>query len=257
MSTIKQHSSSTLAAVFTISLSLLLAPGCSDDTSAGNDSTVPAQDSGAGLESSADLAPDSGPMADPQLKKLASWMTGSFSSEKQSLKDASYYHITLAMKRIWPALNPGQEYWLYVEQAVSGSNPYRQRIYRLKKVADIFESRVYEFSSATEMNKAVGAWKQAKPLAHLSPKDLVEKAGCTVLMKRDAGGAFYKGSTDAKKCLTTYNGATYTTSQVTVTAQALSSWDQGFDSSDKQVWGAVVGPYVFDKLQDLDKDLAN
>ena len=29
--------------------------------------------------------------------------------------------------------------------------------------------------------------------------------------------------------------------------EVLTSWDRGFDSNDKQVWGATSGPYVFKK----------
>jgi hypothetical protein len=44
------------------------------------------------------------------LKALASWMTGSFSSEEQSLSDTSYFDIRLKMVRIWPEQTDA--YWL-------------------------------------------------------------------------------------------------------------------------------------------------
>jgi hypothetical protein len=32
-----------------------------------------------------------------------------------------------------------------------------------------------------------------------------------------------------------------------VTANEITSWDRGFDSAGKQVWGATKGPYQFKK----------
>ena len=55
----------------------------------------------------------------------------------------------------------------------------------------------------------------------------------------------WAGSTQGKGCSSTLGGASYATSQVTVTPLELRSWDQGFDAAGKQVWGAEKGPYVF------------
>lgn len=59
------------------------------------------------------------PAADPELDRLASWITGSFSSEAQSVEDADFRHIVLHMARIWPARADGA--WFYVEQAAASA----------------------------------------------------------------------------------------------------------------------------------------
>ena len=38
---------------------------------------------------------------------------------------------------------------------------------------------------------------------------------------------------------------------MTLTEDLLQSWDQGFNSNDYQVWGAVKGPYDFDRLDTI------
>ena len=65
------------------------------------------------------------------LKKLAKCMTGTFSSQKQSLLDSTFFHISLHMTPIWKKSKDG--FWLYVEQAMATGldKPYRQRIYHL------------------------------------------------------------------------------------------------------------------------------
>jgi CpeT protein len=44
-------------------------------------------------------------------------------------------------------------------------------------------------------------------------------------------------------------GATYATSEVIIKNQQMISWDRGYDSSDRQVWGAEKGGYVFEKIR--------
>lgn len=230
-------------------LVLALLAGCSDD--GGN---APG-DGGPGADGVPDVttAPDSAPAASA-LQRLASWMTGTFDTEAQSKSDPTYYNITLAMKRIWPGKNDGT-YWLYVEQAVAGQLPYRQRVYRLEETAAGFSSRVYELYSPQLADAVIGAWKQPVPLASVTENELDEKVGCAVELSWNEDTQRFKGATKPEQCLTTHQGASYTESEVEVTAARLTSWDRGFDADGKQVWGAVKGPYLFDKVGNLDPDL--
>ena len=67
-----------------------------------------------------------------ELKSLAQWMEGSYSTQNQHLKDtANYFDIRLQIIPIWKDKKDG--YWFYVEQAVADyiDKPYRQRVYHL------------------------------------------------------------------------------------------------------------------------------
>lgn len=233
----------------TILITLLALAGCSDDDApAGVADSAVAADGG---------APDTSPpdsSAVDRLAQLAAWMTGGFSSAKQAQSDPTYYDVTLVMKRIWAkSKKPG--YWLYVEQAITGSKPYRQRVYYLEDKGGKLVSRVFDFKDPARRAAAVDSWKQADPLDTLGEADLVEKTGCGVVLTFDTAGAMFGGATEGKQCLSTLSGASYATSKVQVSKGKMTSWDQGFDSSDKQVWGAVAGPYVFDLVKDMDTDL--
>jgi hypothetical protein len=182
--------------------------------------------------------------ADPGLERLADRMTGSFSSAAQAAKDPDFYDIRLEMARIWPERADGA--WLYVEQAAADrvDQPYRQRVYRVRRVDDdLFESAVYELPAPGE---AVGAWKEPAPLADLSPADLVPRTGCEILLRRQPDGTF-EGSTLGRLCPSDLRGASYATSEVVLAEDLLTSWDRGFDASGEQVWGAETGPYRFRK----------
>lgn len=186
-------------------------------------------------------------------RQAAAWMTGDFDSYNQSQQHPSYYNITLRMKRIWPTRTDG--YWLYVEQAVSGSNPYRQRVYRVGMIDETrVGSDVCEFLNTTDMQNAVGAWALDDPLSDLTPDDFDLREGCTVFLTRTDADTFL-GGTEGKECASDLNGATYATSEATLTADQMRSWDRGYNAADEQVWGAVAGPYIFDKKQNFDSDL--
>jgi hypothetical protein len=184
------------------------------------------------------------PTADADLEQLALWMTGSFSSAAQSEADADFLHIVLHMTRIWLEREDGV--WLYVEQAVAeaADRPYRQRVYRVRRVGeDLFASTVYSFS---DPQSRAGEWRKASPLSDLDPTDLDERDGCTIFMKRRADGAF-EGSTLGRLCTSQLHGATWASSEVVITASTLVSWDRGWDDSGTQIWGAEKGGYRFNR----------
>jgi hypothetical protein len=71
------------------------------------------------------------------------------------------------------------------------------------------------------------------------------KDGCTVTLKYEDG--VYTGGTLEDKCPSDLRGAKYATTKIVLRPGRLNSWDQGFDVSGKQVWGAVEGGYIFVK----------
>ncbi|WP_299571600.1 chromophore lyase CpcT/CpeT [uncultured Shewanella sp.] len=173
---------------------------------------------------------------------LLEWMQGHFDSQQQSIDDKDFYNIHLNMVQIWPKDNST---WLYVEQAAAThlNKPYRQRVYEVTALSDTkFASKVYTFEND---KRFAGAYKNEAPLNELTPSDLTEKAGCTVFLTWSEAEQHFAGSTDEKTCLSQLRGATYATSEVTVTKDSILSWDRGYDSEDKQVWGAEKAGYIF------------
>ncbi len=180
---------------------------------------------------------------------LKTWMLGAFSSVRQSQEDPSFFNVHLHMVEVWPARADGP--WIYVEQAMSDAldKPYRQRVYRLSALGGgLYESAVYELADSPEQAQAfAGAWKSDKPLAELSPDALKRKDGCEVVLRYFPELNAFKGGTLAANCPSSLRGAAYATSQITLTPTMLESWDRGYDASGKQVWGAVKGPYRFER----------
>ena len=182
--------------------------------------------------------------SEAELKRLAGFMAGSFSSKEQAAEDKAFFDVRLHMAPIWT--DRKGEHWLYVEQAMAGAleKPYRQRVYKLVWKDGDPVSVVYTLPG--DALKFAGAWKKPEVLAKLKPTDLTEREGCAIVLKKKTDGN-YSGSTVGKGCASDLRGAKYATSEVTITADTLTSWDRGYDGAGKQVWGAVKGPYVFKK----------
>jgi len=183
---------------------------------------------------------------DMDVLMLSQCLIGSFSSEAQAATDPEYHHITLETVRIWPLRDDGV--WLYVEQAAAESRdkPYRQRVYHLTRMNEvIFSSEIYLLPDDEAM---VGAWNDPARFDELSPEDLAVKEGCAVELERINEWTF-AGATREGDCPSELHGASYATSEVSITPSWIESWDRGYDEEGTQVWGATKGAYRFIKLK--------
>lgn len=182
--------------------------------------------------------------ADSEVAELFSLMQGSFNSEKQSFADSTYYNISLHMYPIWKEKGN----WLYVEQAMNSmqEKPYRQRVYEVKRNEEgQLASYVYTIQADSLW---IGKWKDPKAFDTLTTEQLTIRKGCEVILQQQPDGSF-KGSTQNGTCESSLRGASYAMSVVNITKEGITSWDQGFDNTGEQVWGATEGGYIFDKLK--------
>ncbi|MBX3354551.1 MAG: chromophore lyase CpcT/CpeT [Phycisphaeraceae bacterium] len=178
--------------------------------------------------------------------KAASLMQGTFTSREQAQQDPSFREVTLRMAPIWTDRTDAK--WLYVEQALASmpERPYRQRVYRVSQDADgTVESMV--LSLPGDPLQYAGAWREAAPLGQLLP-DLLEPLGGCVVFLRQEGASKFSGGTQGTNCVSTREGAAYTTSEVTLDERGITSWDRGFDANGAQVWGSTAGPYRFVRI---------
>ena len=179
------------------------------------------------------------------LNELVTIMQGYYSSEKQSLEDKAYYNISLRMTPIWKTKGN----YLFVEQALfeKQDKPYRVRVYKVfQNEKGDFISEIYTLKNEKNW---IGKWATPSFYDNLTEADIELKEGCEVTLQRIAKNHF-EGQTGNKTCPSELRGAAYASSIVTVLENKISSWDQGFDKADKQVWGAEKGAYIFDKIID-------
>jgi len=181
------------------------------------------------------------------IATLRDYMVGSFSSAKQAAEDPTNFRdIRLEMVQIWPERTDGT--WLYVEQAVASTldKPYRQRVYRLTdNPGNAFTSDVYTLPEPAL--SFAGAWQNPAKLAGLSPEMLSHKNGCSISLTWHQCGAIFTGTTTGTGCESTLQGASYATSEASISPYGMVTWDRGYDSNGTQVWGATAGGYTFVK----------
>ncbi|WP_340066091.1 chromophore lyase CpcT/CpeT [Ascidiimonas aurantiaca] len=178
------------------------------------------------------------------LNALFKMMTGSFNSAAQAESDSAYYNISLHMYPIWK----DRGNWLYVEQALNTmqNKPYRQRIYYVTSVNDsVYKSQIYTLPNDSLW---IGKWKTPEAFGTLHPDSLQLRSGCAVYLKK-TGSDMYSGATKDRDCPSELRGASYATSEVTITPNKIVSWDRGFDTNGKQVWGAEKEGYIFERIQ--------
>ena len=201
--------------------------------------------SASGCATALDRGADDPREADPQLAELAAWLTGRFSSAAQAeAAPEDFFDIRLATAPIWTERDDGP--WLYVEQAAATAldSPYRQRVYHLVRDDAGLRSDVYTLPG--DPLAYAGAADEPARLDVLAPDDLELRVGCSIHLVR-IGDAFV-GATRGTGCASNLGEAVYATSEVTITADALESWDRGFDAEGRQAWGATQGPYEFLRL---------
>ena len=181
--------------------------------------------------------------AEESLDVLANFerqLSGTFDSSEQSVDDPTYYDVSL--KACAVSIEGIETPALYIEQALSErlDEPYRQRIYILSQVDEItVKSEIYELDSAASF---IGTCDEDE-ISTVEFDSITLKDGCEVVLEWNGEG--FVGETEVNTCKSDMNGASYATSVVKTTETMITSWDQGWNSNDQQVWGAVEGPYIF------------
>lgn len=182
--------------------------------------------------------------AGTDLDQLQNQMAGFYSSEAHSVRDKSYYNIALRMTPIWK--NKGN--YLFVEQAMfeQQDKPYRVRVYRLSKNENgQFVSEIYTIKNEKNW---IGKHETPEIYDNLQLTDIELKNGCEVVLDKISQNVF-KDKTGDKKCPSELRGAKFANSIVDIYSDKIVSWDQGFDATGKQVWGAEKGGYEFVKMK--------
>lgn len=193
-----------------------------------------------------DPAGESAPVDGVLADRLFRWLVGSFHSVGQSEEDPRYFAISLIACPV-DAPELGARV-LYLEQATLDSldQPYRQRLYAVDgdDASNEGWTRIY---ALREPAAAVGRCAQAG-VASYGPEEVELREGCGVRVDWDADAARFVGGTEGTDCASTLGGAAWASSEVAITASRIDSWDRGFSDDGQQAWGAVAGPYVFERL---------
>jgi|SRR6478672_5777145 len=198
----------------------------------------------------------------PALIALASYLSGEFDNGQQAIADPAWYvHLRLWQRPV--SLFTEDSLTLFAEQAniVNLDYPYRPRLLRLRE--DESDSNCLQVQYYLIKNPEVvrGAGRNPALLNTLTTQQIELLPSCTLKVTQQQLApdqfSFSTVPVSEEPCCFTYQGETY---QVfigfDVTSESLKTYDKGIDpATGKAIWGALLGPFYFQKLNDFSGEL--
>lgn len=189
-------------------------------------------------------------MTQDDLLTLARWLAGDFSNREQAFRETAFFSQIRVCHRPLPWSVFGG-IGFYIEQAydVFLDDPYRMRVYQLLLREQDLYIKNYNLK---EPDRWRGACREAQRLQNMGQDDLIELAGCSLILHRE--GASFKGQVEpGKACKVFRKGQdSYLMSEVEIRDGAFFSLDRGYDPvTDEQLWGSFAGPFEFAKWTDF------
>lgn len=183
-------------------------------------------------------------------------LTGTFDSSSQAIDNPSYLDVTVQhcevkLTDLPITLNTGR--FLALRQGISTeSNPYRSRILRIFAGQAPGVVRISSYA-ATQENLLADICSKPESERVVSFNQLAAEKCTTQASYRD--GTFVGGTT-GDGCASSRAGAVRMTSEITLDAQGMTTWDRGWDASGNVVWGPEKEPYRFERVTAQDPRLA-
>ncbi len=178
------------------------------------------------------------------ITTLARWFAADFSNQQQAFDNPPLFaHIRVCMRPLPYQLLDGLS--LYLEQAydITLNQPYRVRILKLVPSEDHIDIENYAIDQEAEF---YGGSRDPQRLENLKTEQIKKLPGCTFITKWT--GKSFRGEVEpGKACTVVRKGkTTYLNSHFEINEDKFISHDTGCDpETDKQVWGAIAGPFEF------------
>ncbi len=190
---------------------------------------------------------------DQLMLRLAQWLAGDFSNQKQAAESPKDYpHIRVFFRPLpWDFFGG---IGFYSEQAYDYDlwSPYRQGVHRFVPQ----EGQVYiENYGLKEAILYAGAGRELEILKTITPDSIERRYNCSMIFQQE--GNMFRGKVEGNNCLITRNGCqTYLVSQVELTENTFASLDRGLDmNTHEQVWGTATDALRFEKRQSFAQEI--
>lgn len=190
------------------------------------------------------------------ITKLAQQLAGEFDNKTQTLAQPVWFVHLHWWYRPLPFRLEGN-LALFAEQApfINLNQPYRQRILVLKETANP-QQLLAQYLAFKQPEKFRGAATNLNLLHQISLDDLENLPGCSLTIT-EQNNTFIAQPEPEAKCYFQYEGKKR---QVVlgfeVSPGNYKSYDRGVDpETGAALWGAIMGPYEFDKCLDFAAEL--
>lgn len=197
-----------------------------------------------------------------ELNALGQYLAGEFDNREQSLAEPAWY-VSLKLWQRPISLFDTDSLTLFVEQAnmATLAQPYRQRIIRLGYNPNNSQQLQARYYMLKNRDATIGGGSDRSLVKFLTEADVEFLPSCTLNIRvEELGSNSYRFSTTPASdnpCSFNYGGSSF---QVflgfEVSAAELKTYDRGIDPvSGKSIWGALMGPFCFQKRQDFANEL--
>ncbi|URE10100.1 CpeT/CpcT family (DUF1001) [Musa troglodytarum] len=189
-------------------------------------------------------------------RAVADSLSGEKFSREQARNDPdNYFNIRMLMCPAAEMVDGSRV--LYFEQAFwrTPHKPFRQRFYMVKPCSKEMKCDVelssYAIRDVEEYknfcDRPMDQRPQPEEVIGVCLSDIAEHLTTIHLTRCERGKrCLYEGSTPPGGFPNTWNGALYSTSELTVHRNSeIHTWDRGYDDEGNQVWGPKAGPYEF------------
>lgn len=201
----------------------------------------------------------------PELIALAHYLAGEFDNQAQAFEEPAWYvHLRLWHRPVPARLFSEDSITFFAEQAniVSVDRPYRQRIMQLRSVGEGSQTQLQvQYYWLKDAGAFIGSGRHPERLSRLTLTQIEFLPGCTLTVTQQqlTQGVYHFAASlppDARCCFT-YQGETRQVSLgFEATPTQLLSYDKGIDPiTGKALWGAILGPFRFNKCQDFSAEL--
>lgn len=195
-----------------------------------------------------------------RLITLASYMAGEFENREQAIAEPIWYvHLRLWHRPV--PLFQDDSIGLFAEQAniVKLDQPYRPRLLRLQCAHD--DTLQVQYYGFRDPGAVRGAGQNPALLKGLTMEQLEYLPGClltvTQVSLEDDCDRFFAALPPGGMCCFTIQQERYQVSLgFEATPAEFLSYDKGIDPpTGKAIWGALLGPFRFKKMQDFSGEL--
>jgi hypothetical protein len=178
-----------------------------------------------------------------QVNEVVARLVGVMDTSAQAIANPKLSDVRMTTCKISLSSPETDAVYLYQEQALSSdlTKPYRQRILQISPTIYSQSVRSRSFRPARpEMLIGLCNQPEASRVVPLSDRGTPV---CTVFLKQS--GEDYVGRTPIDGCPAKVRGAVRITNQITLHKTGMDTWDRGYDTYGKQVWGAKAESYQF------------
>lgn len=184
------------------------------------------------------------PSLSQQVDQVAQYLIGVMDTSEQAAKNNDVSNVTMTTCKV-KVEGSTDAIYLYQEQAIEPKldQPYRQRFLQLSPNSQSQTVRSLSFRPV-DSKKWTNFCNQPESVRVVQARDLGTPF-CSVFLKQSGDG--FVGRTPIDGCPANVRGAVRITNQITLRRDRMETWDRGFDSNRKQVWGAEAEAYQFRK----------